>query len=229
MLYSSSEAMQLLCIAALLLSAVAARPDSWKPWKDEKFPPTGRPKLDADSKHGHNKQSMTQVPEDGDRGSGGDLPKSASGHQVWLPNRSSRPGNPQGPMKGPDGNDRQVGRPSQVSTRSKRQVPGVTPDEPGVRHPGPGRRNPGVMVSIFNVTFQNVTDVTLKEGEHIFLKHGEKGPHHNKGGKHGPPENRQYVKLTYNATEPKKVRIEYGVLKPMNLSKIVGEEKDPEE
>ncbi|TDH16217.1 hypothetical protein EPR50_G00017620 [Perca flavescens] len=47
LLYCHSEVMQLLCIAALLLSAVAAKPDSWKSWQN-------RPKLDADSKGGRN-------------------------------------------------------------------------------------------------------------------------------------------------------------------------------
>lgn len=35
----SSEAMQLLCVAALVLSAVAAQPGSRRPWQDGKFPP----------------------------------------------------------------------------------------------------------------------------------------------------------------------------------------------
>ncbi|XP_070768636.1 uncharacterized protein [Enoplosus armatus] len=255
--------MQLLFIAASLLSAVAARPDSWRPWQDEKFPPTGGPKLDADSQRGDDEQSVTQAPEDGDGGSVGDWPEWDSGHPVWLhemppwlPNRPSRrPGNenPCGHTKRTDGNDRQPGRPSQVSTRGKRQAPGFMHDEPEVPHPGasrhfgrpnkgpprgrwPNRRNPEAMVfsSVFkvdNVTFQNVTDVPLKEGENIFLmpKHSGRGPHHHKRGKHGPPKNGQYVKLIYNATEPNNVAIEYGVLKPMNLAEIVGEEDNPEE
>ncbi|KAF1395266.1 hypothetical protein PFLUV_G00009750 [Perca fluviatilis] len=179
LLYCYSEVMQLLCIAALLLSAVAAKPDSWRPWQNG-------PKLDADSKHGDDEQSLTPAPEDGDGGSGViDWPL---GHR--------------GPSKG------------------KR----------------PNRRNPGAMafspmIKVDNVTFQNTTAVPLKEGENIFLmpKNGGGGPHHNKGGRNGPPKDGQYVKLIYNASEPNKVSIEFGVLKPMHLGEFVGEEDNPEE
>ncbi|XP_040891136.1 cleavage and polyadenylation specificity factor subunit 6-like isoform X2 [Toxotes jaculatrix] len=242
--------MQFLCITALLLSAVAARPDSWRPWQDEKFPPAGGPKLGADSKHGDGEQSVQEAPEDRDGGSGRDWPEGDSGHPVWphemptwLPNRPGK-GNPQGPMKGTDGNDRRPGRPSQVPNRGKRQAPGFIHDQPGRHHSrpskhfgrprgphrgkGPSMRNPGPtgtvvfspLFKVDNVTFQNVTSVPLKEGENLFLMP--------KGGKHGPPENGQYVKLIYNTTEPSKVSIEYGVVKPMYVGELVGEENNPE-
>ncbi|XP_068583576.1 uncharacterized protein [Cebidichthys violaceus] len=207
--------MQLLCIAALLLSAVAAQPGSRKPWQYGKHPPAGGPKLDADSKRGDGEQSVTPAPEDGEEGSG----RCYSDHH------------------------------SQASTLGKDQVPGFTSDGPGGYHHGPGRqfwrhrggqrpnrRIPSAVVfcSVFkvdNVTFQNVTDVTLKEGKNIFLmpKHGGRGPHHHKGGRHRHPKNGQFVKLIYNATEPNKVSVEFGVFKPMNLGKFIGEENNPDE
>ncbi|XP_038569287.1 uncharacterized protein LOC119898998 [Micropterus salmoides] len=230
--------MQLLCIAALLLSAVAAHPR-----QDEKLRPTGGPKLDAHSKGGDNDTSVMHGP-------GRD-----SGHPVsmpaWLPNRPSRKpghGNTSGPMKGSDGKDRQPGTLTQASTRGKRQVPSLKPDVPGIRHPEPAKhferpkgpqqarpngKNPvySPVFKVDKVTFQNTTDVTLKKGENIFLMpmHGERGqedkrgPQQNKGGNPAPPKNWQYVKLIYNTTEPNKVSFEYGFLKPMNLSGIAGE------
>ncbi|XP_051241607.1 uncharacterized protein LOC127355142 [Dicentrarchus labrax] len=240
--------MQLLYIVALLLSAVAAHPDSWRPWQDEKIPPAGGPKMDSDN------ESVTQTPDDVDGGSGGDLPEWDSDHPThemppWFANRpTGRPGkgNPRGPMKGTDGNDRRPGRPSQVSTRSKRQAHGAMrgpsghsgrPKRPSRGNWWPNRRNPSPpafspIFKVDNVTFQNITGVTLKEGENVFLMpmHGGRGHHHHhhhRGGKHGPPENGQYVKLIYNATEPNQVSVEYGVLKPMSLGAIVAD--NPEE
>ncbi|XP_056228536.1 uncharacterized protein LOC130166795 [Seriola aureovittata] len=205
--------MQLLCIVALLLSAVAAHPDSWRPWEDEKFPPAGGPEQDAESKRGDGAQSVTQAPEDGDGRSSGDRPERDSGHPVW------------------------VVMPSHLPTWGKREAPGfgLGPGRLFGRPRGPPRRklsnmrNPGATgdtvfsptFKVDNVTFQNITGVPLKEGENLFLMP--------KGGRHGPPENVQYVKLIYNTTEPNKVSVEHGVLKPMNLGELVGEEDDPEE
>ncbi|XP_022614317.1 uncharacterized protein LOC111231489 [Seriola dumerili] len=239
--------MQLLCIAALILSAVAAHPDSWRPWEDEKFPPAGGPKQDADSKRGDGAQSVTQAPEGGDGRSSGDWPEGDSGHPVWpdemppwLKNRPpTRPGNgnPQGPMKLTDWTNGQMAILPHLPTWGKREAPGFGL-EPG-RHFGrprgpprgklPNMRNPGATddtvfsptFKVDNVAFQNITGVSLKEGENLFLMP--------KGGRHGPPENVQYVKLIYNTTEPNKVSVEYGVLKPMSLGELVGEEDDPEE
>ncbi|XP_037621416.1 uncharacterized protein LOC119485735 isoform X1 [Sebastes umbrosus] len=229
--------MQLLCVATLLLSAVAAQPDFWP---DERSPPPGGPQT-----------------EDGDGEFDGVWPQWVSGHPVWqdempswLPDTRPENGNP--PMKGTDGDDHQPGRPSQVSARGKRQAPGFTSDGPGVPPPGPGRqferrrgssggkrpnrRDPSTMVfspmfKVDNVAFQNVTDVTLKEGETLFLmpRHGGRGHHHQKGGRHGPPKTGQYVKLIYKAAEPNKVSIEVGVSKPMNPGEFFGVEDHPEE
>ncbi|KAK1886297.1 Histone lysine demethylase PHF8, partial [Dissostichus eleginoides] len=97
------------------------------------------------------------------------------------------------------GSGEESGRPS--------WAPGFMSDVSGVphnrfgRHRGhrgpsrghrPNRRNPVEMVfspsfKVDNVTFQNTTDVSLKE---------------------------EYVKLIYNAMEPNMVSIEFGVLKP---------------
>ncbi|XP_050926559.1 uncharacterized protein LOC108896486 isoform X1 [Lates calcarifer] len=185
-------------------------------WQDEKFPPAHGPRLDVDPKRGDNEQSVTQPQEDGDGGSGGDFPEEDSEHPSWAPD--------------------------------------FMPDEPGVPHSRPGkqmrrhrgpprrrwlnRKNPGVMDKVVftptfkadNVTFQNTTTISLKEGENIFLmsRHGRGGPHHHRVGKHGPPENVQYVKLIYNTTEPNKVSIEYGVLKPVNLSELAGGDDNSE-
>ncbi|KAM9363696.1 uncharacterized protein ABDE67_018988 [Symphorus nematophorus] len=91
-----------------------------------------------------------------------------------------------------------------------------------VQH-GPARRNPGVkgfsrIFKVDNVTFQNETDVALKEGENIFMmpKFGGRGHHHMHRGR-GHHHHMQYVKLIYNATEP------------INPGEMVGMEDDPEE
>ncbi|KAM7394294.1 hypothetical protein PAMP_021107 [Pampus punctatissimus] len=248
-LYStgSSETMQFLCIAALLLVAVAARPDSQKPWQKNKFPPIGGPR--PDFKPGDNKH-VIKSPEDRVAGSGGDSSEWSHETTGFLNRPSKVPGkeNPQGPIRGDDGSDHQPGKPSQASNRGKRQAPafGVMTDEPGVPRPGPGRhfgrpRGPPreqetkthvlTPFQVNNVTFQNITDVPLKEGENIFLlpKHGRSRPHHHKGGKRGPPQNEQYLKLIYNVTEPDTFSIEYGVLKPINIGELFGEEDNLED
>ncbi|KAA8594782.1 hypothetical protein FQN60_011917 [Etheostoma spectabile] len=240
--------MQLLCIAALLLTAVAIKPPSWKPRLN-------RPKLDAVSKHGDNERSLTPAPEVGDGG---------SGEVDW-------PFGHRGPSKGKNPNGRNPGamidnvtfqNTTAVALKEGENIflmpkqyvkliynttvpnkaslefgvlnlaPGFMSDEPRKvfgrqRGPAGGKgRNPGAMAfspvfKVDNVTFQNTTAVALKEGENIFLmpKHGGRGPHHNK----------QYVKLIYNTTEPNKVSIEFGVLQPMNLGEFVGDEDSPEE
>ncbi|XP_071360587.1 uncharacterized protein [Trachinotus anak] len=195
--------MQLLFISALLLSAVAARPDSWRPWQDEKFPPAGGPKLDAGSKHCDGEQSVTQVSEDGDGGSGGDWSEGDSGPPVWAP--GFMPGVPR------FGSFRHFGR---------RRGP--------LRGKWPNMRNPNAKGNIVfspafkvdNVIVENITAVALKEGENLFLmpKRGGRRPHNQM----------QYVKLIYNSSEPNNVSIEYGVVKPMNFGEHVGED-DPEE
>ncbi|KAK5899618.1 hypothetical protein CesoFtcFv8_009078 [Champsocephalus esox] len=187
--------MQLLCIVALLLAAVAAQP------------PAGRRRLGADSKRGDDELLVTQAPEDG-CGSGEE-----SGRPSWAPGFMS-------------------------------DVSGVPHHRFG-RHRGhrgpsrghrPNRRNPAEMVfspsfKVDNVTFQNTTDVSLKEGENIFLapKQGRRGPHHHRGGRHGPPQSGQYVKLIYNATQPNMVSIEFGVFKPITLVEYAGEDENPED
>nr|XP_040041337.1 uncharacterized protein LOC120824547 isoform X1 [Gasterosteus aculeatus aculeatus] len=208
--------MQLLCVAALVLSAVAAQPGSRRPWQDGKFPPAV-----ADSKRGDGEQPVTRGPEDVDEGSSGDWPAWDSDHL------------------------------SHVSTSGKRQVPGVTvrlrrhlsgPNRQSGRRGGPSRgqkpnrRNPVPMVfspvfKVDNVTFQNVTDVTLKEGENIFLmpKQGPGEPQDHKRGRDGFPKNGEFVKLIYNATEPNKVSLEFGVFKLMNPRKFIGEENHSDE
>nr|XP_046270714.1 uncharacterized protein LOC124072944 isoform X2 [Scatophagus argus] len=206
--------MQLLWITTLLLSAVAAR-------------------------RGDDDLLMTQIPEDGDEGSGG-----GSSHPVLdlppchpnKPGRRPSNGNPWGPMRGNGCRPERPGFP----IRGKRQVPGVMPRGPrfGPSRPfgrpvGPPRgdglpfsMNPSSVVfspifKVDNVTFSNVTSVTLTEGENVFMmsKSGGSGHHHHHhrhhhhaGGKHGPSGNMQYVKLIYNATRPNEVSVEYGVL-----------------
>ncbi|XP_042250464.1 uncharacterized protein LOC121885251 [Thunnus maccoyii] len=243
--------MQFLCITALLLAAVAAHPDSQTPWQDKEFPPTGDPQLDF--KPGDDEQA-TNSPEDGHTGSGGGSPEWSHEMPTGLPNWPSKEPSME-PMTH-DWSDYQTGRPSVASNRGKRQAPdfGVMTDEPGVPHPGssrhfgrprgpprgkrPNMRNPaakGNMVfspifKVDSVTVQNITNAPLKEGENLFLqpRHGGRGHHHHKGGNHGPP-TQQYLKLIYNATEPNKVSIEYGVLKPTNPGKLFREENNLEE
>ncbi|XP_034746203.1 uncharacterized protein LOC117955681 [Etheostoma cragini] len=266
--------MQLLCIAALLLTAVAAKPDSWRPGQNG-------PKLDAVSKHGDDERSLTPAPEVGDGGSGVvDRPFGQRGPSKSMnPNRRN-PGAmafslmikidnvtfqntsavalkegeniflmPKGGKHGPPKDWQYVKLiynttvPNKVSLQFGvlKLAPGFMSDEPSKvsgkqRQPAGGKgKNPGAMAfspvfKVDNVTFQNTTAVSMKEGENVFLmpKHGGGGPHHNKGGRHEPPKDGLYVKLIYNTTEPNKVSIEFGVLQPMNLGEFVGDEDSPE-
>ncbi|XP_032388085.1 uncharacterized protein LOC116699536 [Etheostoma spectabile] len=267
--------MQLLCIAALLLTAVAIKPPSWKPRLN-------RPKLDAVSKHGDNERSLTPAPEVGDGGSGEvDWPFGHRGPSKGKNPNGRNPGAmafslmikidnvtfqnttavalkegeniflmPKGRKHGPPKDVQYVKLIYNTTVPNKASLefgvlnlaPGFMSDEPRKvfgrqRGPAGGKgRNPGAMAfspvfKVDNVTFQNTTAVALKEGENIFLmpKHGGRGPHHNKEGRHGPPKVGQYVKLIYNTTEPNKVSIEFGVLQPMNLGEFVGDEDSPEE
>ncbi|KAM8772981.1 uncharacterized protein AB9X84_013148 [Acanthopagrus schlegelii] len=80
-----------------------------------------------------------------------------------------------------------------------------------------------------NVTFQpqNGADVTLKEGENIFLipKHIGRGPHHPQMRElRGRPKPRQYVKLNYTAAQPNQVSIEYGLVKYVQPAELVEED-----
>ncbi|KAM7419290.1 hypothetical protein PAMA_016414 [Pampus argenteus] len=199
--------MQFLCIAALLLVAVAAHPDSQKPWQENKFPPIGGPQ--PDFKPGDN-EHVIKSPEDGDAGSGGD--RSEWSHELNRPSKVPGKGNTHGPIRGDDGSDRQPGRPSQASNRGKRQAPafGVMTDEPGVPRPGPGR--------------------------HFGRPRGPprgKGPNMRNPAARGnmvfSPIFKQYLKLIYNATEPNTFSIEYGVLKPINIGELFGEEDNLED
>ncbi|KAJ0050950.1 hypothetical protein NL108_009947 [Boleophthalmus pectinirostris] len=83
-----------------------------------------------------------------------------------------------------------------------------------IRRSAPGGKRPGhhfgkdhiVFSPIFkvgNVTFQNSSAVQLKEGENLFFLM-----------KKTRPPFKQYLKLTYNSTEPSKVAVEFGELKP---------------
>lgn len=84
---------------------------------------------------------------------------------------------------------------------------------------------------IDNVTFQNTTSVQLKEGDNLFLKvkcKGPRHPHHFKSKRHGPQIAQQYVKLTYNSTEPNHVSVEYGALKPISHGESFGELYEPD-
>ncbi|KAG7241253.1 hypothetical protein INR49_025771 [Caranx melampygus] len=218
--------MQFLFIAALLVSAVAAHPDSGRPWQDEKFPPAGGPKLDADPNCRDREQSVARFPEDGNAGSGGDRTEGYSGHPVrprdvlpWLqitPSAEPENGNQQpGDMTNQDLMKR-------LPTWGKREAPGFGLRRKRAR--GPNMRNPGVrgnivfspVFTVDSVTFQNITAVPLKEVNSVIW-----------GSVFMIP--KQYVKLIYNATEPNKVSIEYGVVKPMSLGALVGIQDDPEE
>ncbi|XP_036963212.1 uncharacterized protein LOC119024475 [Acanthopagrus latus] len=80
-----------------------------------------------------------------------------------------------------------------------------------------------------NVTFQpqNGADVTLKEGENIFLipKHIGRGPHHPQMRElRGRPKPLQYVKLNYTAAQPNQVSIEYGLVKYVEPAELVEED-----
>ncbi|XP_028265385.1 uncharacterized protein LOC114438328 [Parambassis ranga] len=229
--------MQVLFIAAALLSAVAAQPNPWKPWKDEKFPPSGRPRLDADS------ELVTLGPEDGDKGESGDGSEENSAPPVWRgerahglahkPTKRPEKGHTHGPK---NRTDSQTGT-TTAPIRSKRQAPGLSTFGPH-RRPGkpegpphgkwPGPKVLSPVFKVENVTFQKVADVSLKEGENLFLmpKHGGRGPHQHKSGERGPPVNGQYVKLVYNSTAPDKVFLEYGVFNHMSPA-MAGEEDDP--
>ncbi|KAK5866151.1 hypothetical protein PBY51_020363 [Eleginops maclovinus] len=165
-------------------------------------PPAGGRRPGADSKRGDDELLVTQAPEDGD-GSG-----EVSGRPSWAPGfmfdapgdtlpRFGRHRGHRGPSRG---------------SRPNRRYPVELVFSPSFK--------------VDNVTFQNTTDVSLKEGENIFLapKHGERGSRHHRGGRHGPPKITQYVKLIYNATEPNMVSVEFGVLKPITLGEYAGDE-----
>ncbi|XP_034395846.1 uncharacterized protein LOC117735380 [Cyclopterus lumpus] len=214
--------MQLLCIAALLLSAVAAQSGSRRPWQEGQFLTTSEPKLDADSKSVDDEQSVTHAPEDGQEGLGGGWPAWDSDHRSQVSASGKRQ-----TVFISDGSESHHPRPARQSGGSRGRGPS--------RGQRPNRRNPGAKVfspvfKVDNVTFQNITDVTLKEGENIFLmpRHGGRGAHNHKGGRHGPPKDVQVVKLIYNATEPNKVSVEFGLFKP-KLGEFIGEENNDED
>ncbi|KAJ0033742.1 hypothetical protein NQD34_000849 [Periophthalmus magnuspinnatus] len=88
-----------------------------------------------------------------------------------------------------------------------------------------------------NVTFQNITSVQLMQGENLFLKvkgRGPHPPHHFKPRHfklpfrppHGPPFKGQYVKVTYNSTEPGQVSVEYGIVRSTFSIRSLSEEED---
>ncbi|XP_042340319.1 uncharacterized protein LOC121941561 [Plectropomus leopardus] len=201
--------MQRLCIAALLLSAVAAQ-------------------LDVDSKLGDDEEWVSEVPEGGNVGSGVDGSDWAGGQPwlletpPWLPQQRFRRQGMTGPQRPVE---RPRGRPRGAPERHK---------GPGGREPN-GRKPlvPSPVFKVENVEFQNTTAVPLKEGENVFrmLRNGGKGgPQLLRGGRNRPKrEFPQYVKLIYSAAEPNKVSIEFGVMKPENLGELVGEEENLEE
>ncbi|XP_029916533.1 collagen alpha-1(XVII) chain-like [Myripristis murdjan] len=226
--------MATLCVVALLLSAVAAQPDPWRPWQ----------------------QGIPQPPPFGDRGNPGHFGSSWPGRDSgrpgemppWYPRRPFGNPGPHGPMGEADGINPQPGGPPPIPDRGDGQTPalGFMPEEPGAfpglkppRRPGgrwrprggrPNMRNPNRMVNkkfipIFkadNVTFENITGIPLKEGENIFLlPRGGRGPHHPKEGHTGPQNMayglpsyglQPYLKLVYNPTATNKVSFEYGIL-----------------
>ncbi|XP_033481016.2 uncharacterized protein LOC117255892 isoform X1 [Epinephelus lanceolatus] len=196
--------MQHLCIAALLLSAVAAQ-------------------LDAEPKLGDSKKPVTEAQEHGSDWDAGhpwllEMPP-------WFPNQQARrPGNPRRPVEGTDG------RPSQRGPDFKPGERGVPP--PGrLRGPSGDRRpnrRPMELSPVFKVdgvTFQSTSAVPLQEGETMFRmvrpREGEEGPRpeeKRRGERRGPG---QYVKLIYKAMEPNKVSIEFGVMKPVKPGELV--------
>ncbi|XP_078138848.1 uncharacterized protein LOC139911817 [Centroberyx gerrardi] len=160
--------MEVLCIVALLLSAVAARPDPWWQWEqgNSQFPPFGGPQQDPDRpdfKPGDNGGAYPPTgsqPADADGGNPGPSGPYWPGWEprspIWpgempprFPHRPSRgPGNggPQRPIGGADGSNRQPGGPPQIPDRGDGRAPdfGLMPDEPGAYpDPWPPRRPGG--------------------------------------------------------------------------------------
>ncbi|XP_029366469.1 uncharacterized protein LOC115048824 [Echeneis naucrates] len=200
--------MKLLCIAALLLSAVAEDSSSWKPWEDDMFLGDVANKLDRESQHGDGDQPMTTAPEHRDVTSDEDWPEGDSSHPAWFPGFL---GDLLGELR--FGPRRPFRRPS-------------------TRRPTPKcKLEFSPIFKVDNVTFQNITDVPLKEGENLFWvakypQPGTRGPYHHWGHRHGPPQDmplQQYVKLLYNTTEPNQISLEYGVVKPVKLGQLVGQ------
>ncbi|XP_026216171.1 basic salivary proline-rich protein 1-like [Anabas testudineus] len=173
-----------------------------------------------------------------------------------LPPASGRPGKPPGPPKGdlppmnrpvPQGPGGQPGKsqspPKMEENHMNKTGPfgkggkpgkhqgGSKSEERHMKNPGPpGNIEFSPAFKVDNVTFQNITNVTLQQGENLFLmpKHGERVPRHFQGRKHGPPRNGQYVKLIYNSTLPNMFSMEFGVFRPKNVSELVAEGDDDE-